>query len=61
MCDRICARSLLPIGTAQLPPQQAFVTPLQLPPRQQQFRAAGSTVQRMAAVGAVGGVLGVQV
>jgi hypothetical protein len=52
-------------GTAQLPPQQAYVTPLQLPPRQQQFRTAGSSgssMQRMlAAAGTVGGVLGVQV
>lgn len=56
---------VMPAGTAQLPPQQAYVTPLQLPPRQQQFRPAGSSGSSMprilAAAGTVGGVLGVQV
>ena len=41
------------------------MTPLQLPPRQQQFRPAGSSSSIMprilAAAGTVGGVLGVQV
>lgn len=60
--------ALLSAGTAQLPPQQAYVTPLQLPPRQQQqlwpgsSGAGGSSMQRvLAAAGTVGGVLGVQV
>lgn len=59
-------------GTAQLPPQQAYVTSLQLPPRQQQFSrplgaggssgSSGSSMPRiLAAAGTVGGVLGVQV
>lgn len=41
------------------------MTPLQLPPRQQQFKAVGSNGSDMsrvlAAAGAVGGILGVQV
>jgi hypothetical protein len=62
---RCCCCCCCCTGTAQLPPQQAHVTPLQLPPRQQQFRTAGSggsSMQRvLAAAGTVGGVLGVQV
>lgn len=46
-------------GTAQLPPQQAYVTPLQLPPRQQQYMNMPRVMA--AAAGTVGGVLGVQV